>query len=106
MPKLSFIENNGTVHEVDGEPGRSLMEIAVGNMVPGILADCGGACSCATCHAYVDPGWLDRLPPKSEDEAMMLEGALDVDHRSRLCCQLKMRLEWEGMVLRLPERQV
>jgi 2Fe-2S ferredoxin len=106
MSKVIYIESNGAEHVVEAEPGRSLMQLAVDNMIPGILGDCGGACSCATCHAYVDPSWLDKVPPKSEDEAFMLEAALDVRDNSRLCCQLKMRPEWDGLVIRLPESQV
>jgi len=105
MQKITFIESGGAAHTVEAEPGLSLMQIAVNHMVPGILAECGGACSCATCHAYVDPAWLERLPPRGEDEAMMLEGALETRDNSRLCCQLKMQVEWDGLVLRVPESQ-
>lgn len=105
MSKVKFIESNGTEHVTDAEPGQSLMQVAVDNLVPGIIGDCGGACSCATCHAYVDPAWYDRLTPKGEDESFMLEGALDVRPSSRLCCQLKMRPEWDGLVLNIPAAQ-
>jgi len=105
MQEIVFIESGGTEHRVEAEPGLSLMQIAVNNMVPGIVADCGGACSCATCHAYIDPAWLERLPPRSEDEAMMLEGVLEPRENSRLCCQLKMRPEWDGLVLQVPATQ-
>ncbi len=106
VPQVKFIEHNGTEHLVDGEPGRSLMEIAVSNMVPGILADCGGACTCATCHGYLDPDWVARVPARSEDETMMLECAPGVTEQSRLCCQVKMQEEWDGIVVRLPASQV
>lgn len=106
MPQVKFIEHNGTEHLVDGEPGQSLMEIAVSNMVPGILADCGGACTCGTCHGYLDPAWAARVPVRSDDEAMMLECAIDVNEHSRLCCQLKMQEGWDGIVVRLPVSQM
>jgi 2Fe-2S ferredoxin len=105
VPKVTFIEFNGTEHVVDAEPGTSLMQIATDNLVPGILAECGGACSCATCHAYIDAAWVDRLPPRTEDESCMLEGALDTQPNSRLCCQVKMQAEWDGLTVRLPEHQ-
>ncbi|PMX27445.1 MULTISPECIES: 2Fe-2S iron-sulfur cluster-binding protein [unclassified Pseudomonas] len=105
MSKVIFIESNDTVHSVDAESGRSLMQIAQDNLMPGIYGECGGACSCATCHVYVDPAWEGRLPPRSSDETLMLEGAVHVNEHSRLCCQLTMRDEWEGLVLRIPVSQ-
>lgn len=105
MAKVTFIENSNTEHSVEAEPGRSLMQIAVDNMVPGIYGECGGACSCATCHVYVAPEWLARLPAKSSDEAFMLDGAFEPNEHSRLCCQVKMREELDGMVLRIPVSQ-
>lgn len=105
MPTIIFIESDETVHSVDAEAGRSLMQIAMDNLVPGIYGECGGACSCATCHVYIDPAWGDRLPPRSSDESFMLEGAPDVNEHSRLSCQLKMSEEWEGLVLRIPVSQ-
>lgn len=105
MPKVIFIDCAEARHTVEAAPGRSLMQVAVDNMVPGIDGECGGACSCATCHVYVEPDWQERLPPRSSDERFMLEGASAVDERSRLSCQLKMRQEWDGLVLRVPETQ-
>lgn len=105
MPKVTYIEHNGTEHTVDAAVGKSLMQVAVDNMVPGILADCGGTCSCATCHAYIPPEWIDKLPEKGSDEAFMLEGALDVAPSSRLTCQLTMTEDLDGLVLRLPVSQ-
>lgn len=105
MPKVIFIESSEVVHCVEAEPGRSLMQIAVDNMVPGIDGECGGACSCATCHVYVDPAWQPHLPPCSSDESFMLEGATEVNANSRLGCQLKMREEWDGLVIRIPSSQ-
>lgn len=103
--KVTYIEHNGTRHEVDGADGQSLMEVATENLVPGILGDCGGTCSCATCHTYVDLAWQDRLDAASDDELGVLDGALDVRENSRLCCQIKLQQGLDGIVLHLPERQ-
>lgn len=105
MPKVIFIESTDVEHSVEAQAGRSLMQIAVDNLVPGIDGECGGVCSCATCHVYVDPEWQARLPPRSSDESLMLEGATEVDERSRLSCQLKMRDEWDGLILNIPQSQ-
>ncbi len=78
MAKITFIEHNGNQHEVDATPGMSVMEAAVKNMVPGIDADCGGACACATCHVYVEPDWLEAVGGRSEMEEDMLDFAFDV----------------------------
>jgi 2Fe-2S ferredoxin len=105
MAKVIFIESDNTEHIVEAEPGRSLMQIAVDNAVPGIFGECGGACSCATCHVYVEAEWQACLPARSSDEAFMLEGAYEPNEQSRLCCQMKMREEFDGMVLRIPVSQ-
>jgi len=102
MPKVTYILSGGGEMIVDGAVGESLMQIAVDNLVPGILGDCGGCCSCATCHAYVDPESFSRLEPATEDEIMMLEGGPDVRETSRLTCQIRMSPELDGIVLRLP----
>jgi 2Fe-2S ferredoxin len=106
MPKIVFIEANGVRHEVDGEVGRSVMLAAVDNAVPGILADCGGACSCATCHGYVRKEFLNRLTPKSQEEQMMLDGVLDLRDNSRLTCQIKITPELDGLCIDLPASQL
>jgi ferredoxin, 2Fe-2S len=77
----------------------------VKNLVPGIDADCGGACACATCHVYVDPAWLDKLPPKDDMEETMLDFAQDVQKTSRLSCQIKVTPELDGLVVRTPKTQ-
>jgi 2Fe-2S ferredoxin len=102
MPKVTYILSGGDEFVVEGRVGESLMQIAVDNMVPGILGDCGGCCSCATCHAYVDPQSFSKLEPANEDETMMLEGGPDLRETSRLTCQIHMSEELDGMVLRLP----
>ncbi|MDO9599041.1 MAG: 2Fe-2S iron-sulfur cluster-binding protein [Azoarcus sp.] len=105
MPKIVFVEHNGSRHEVEAEVGLSIMQVAVNNLVPGVLADCGGTCSCATCHAYVDEVWFRRLPLPSEDEQMMLEGALEQRSNSRLTCQVMTTGQLDGAVFHLPASQ-
>jgi len=105
MPKITFIEHNGTRHVIDAPIGKSAMQVAVDNMVPGIVGDCGGCCSCATCHGYVAPEWADKLPPKQEDEEMMLEGALEVRPTSRLTCQINIGPQLDGLEIELPASQ-
>ena len=106
MPKVVFIDPTGTRHDVEAPAGKNLMQVALDNSVPGILGDCGGACSCATCHGYVDPSWTDRLPPRSETEVFMLEGVPEPRGSSRLCCQLRASAELDGIVIELPDEQV
>lgn len=106
MPSVTYIEDNGSSHTVQAAPQRNLMQVAIDNGVPGILGDCGGTCSCATCHGYVDEAWLDKLPPRSESEVFMLEGVPEPRANSRLCCQLKMSEALDGIVVRLPSEQV
>jgi 2Fe-2S ferredoxin len=104
-PKITFIEADGTEHKVEITIGWSVMEGAVRNSVPGIDADCGGACACATCHVYVDPAWVAALPAKSDMEEAMLDFAPAVAPNSRLSCQLRVTSDMDGLVLRLPVSQ-
>jgi 2Fe-2S ferredoxin len=106
MLQVTFIEHDGTTHQVSAPHERTLMQIALDNAVPGILGDCGGSCSCATCHAYVDARWTEQLPARSETELFMLEGVPEPRENSRLCCQIKMQAALDGIVVRLPEEQV
>jgi ferredoxin, 2Fe-2S len=107
MPGVTYIEFNGAEHTVEVPVGTTLMRGAVNNNVPGIDADCGGECACATCHVYVDAAWLDRtgLPEPGSQEATMLSFAASAEPNSRLSCQIKMRPELAGIVLRMPEGQ-
>lgn len=105
MAKITYIEHDGTEHVVDVPTGLSVMEGAVNNMIPGIDADCGGACACATCHVYVDEKWLDKIEPKEDMEQTMLDFAPEVHENSRLSCQIKVTEELDGLVVRLPESQ-
>lgn len=105
MPKITYIEHNGAVRVVEGEVGSTVMETAIKNNVPGIVAECGGACSCATCHVYVDPNWREKTGSPSEMEEDMLDFAYDVRPESRLSCQIKITEELDGLVVRTPEHQ-
>ena len=106
MPKITYIEHNGTQHTVDVPVGLTVMEGAVNNNIPGIDADCGGACACSTCHVYVDPAWVGRLPPREDMEEDMLDFAFEPNERSRLTCQVKVTPELEGLVVQMPEKQI
>jgi 2Fe-2S ferredoxin len=105
MVKVTYIENNGTVHSVDGEPGQTVMETAIKHAVPGIVAECGGACSCATCHVYVDEAWKEKTGSPSPMEEDMLDFAFDVRPNSRLSCQIRLKPELDGLVVSIPEHQ-
>jgi ferredoxin, 2Fe-2S len=105
MPKIVFIEFNGTEHRVDAQVGQSVMQAAANNMVPGIIADCGGNCACATCHVYIEQPWSSHTNPPSKDEKEMIECALHVTPASRLSCQVHVTPEMDGIVVRLPESQ-
>lgn len=105
MPKITFIDHAGTARDVETKAGTSVMEAAVQNMIPGIDADCGGACACATCHVYVGDEWLGKLKPKDDMEDSMLDFADDVQDGSRLSCQILMSDELSGIVIKTPESQ-
>ena len=105
MAKITYIEFDGTEHVVDVKNGLSVMEGAVKNNIPGIDADCGGACACATCHVYVDEAWRDKTGTSSAMEESMLDFAENVEPNSRLSCQIKVTDELDGLVVRMPESQ-
>ena len=105
MAKIKYIEFNGEEHLVDVQNGLTVMEGAIKNKVPGIDADCGGACACATCHVYVNKEWLSKLPSKEDTEEDMLDFAFDVKENSRLSCQLTVTDELDGLIVDLPEKQ-
>ena len=105
MPNVIFIEHDGTRHEVAASNGVSLMRAAVDHDVPGIDADCGGACACATCHVYVDAAWLEATGARTEMEQSMLGFAAAAQDNSRLACQIVMSDALGGIVLRLPDGQ-
>ena len=105
MPKITYIEQDGTEHVVDAEIGMTVMEAAVKEQVPGIEAECGGACSCATCHVYVNDAWKEATGEPEEMEEDMLDFAFDVRPNSRLSCQIKVSDALDGLVVQVPEKQ-
>ncbi len=105
MAKIKYVEHTGKEHVVEVPNGWSVMEGAVKNLIPGIDADCGGACACATCHVYVDEKWAGKIPAKQDMEQTMLDFANDVKDNSRLSCQIKVTDELEGMVVTMPKSQ-
>ena len=107
MPKVTYIEFSGAEHLVEVPVGLSVMRGAVNNGVPGIDADCGGECACATCHVYVDAAWLDKtgLPQEGSQEASMLSFAAVTQPDSRLSCQISMTEDLDGLIVRMPEGQ-
>ena len=105
MVKINFIEFNGTEQSVESDAGSTVMEAAINNSIPGIDADCGGACACATCHVYIDKAWLDKTGEAADMETDMLDFAFDVEENSRLSCQVKITDELDGLVIKLPEKQ-
>jgi 2Fe-2S ferredoxin len=105
MANITYIEPSGEALTVDAELGSTVMEAAIRNAVPGIEAECGGACSCATCHVYVDEAWTSIVGGPSPMEEDMLDFAFEVRPTSRLSCQIKVTGELDGLVVRVPERQ-
>jgi 2Fe-2S ferredoxin len=105
MAKITFIQHNGTEIETNGIPGMTVMETAIKNQVPGIDADCGGACACATCHVYVEADWTDKVGTRNPMEEDMLDFAFDVRPESRLSCQIKVSDALDGLRVRVPEKQ-
>lgn len=105
MVRITYIEQDGAEHVVDAEPGMTVMEAAVKNDVPGIEAECGGACSCATCHVYVDADWREATGEPEEMEEDMLDFAFDVRANSRLSCQIKVTDKLDGLRVSVPEKQ-
>lgn len=105
MPKITFIEHNGTPHQVDGDVGMTVMEVARKFSVPGIEGECGGGCSCATCHVYVEENWKAKAGSPQEMEEDMLDFAFDVRANSRLSCQIKVTEELDGLIVHTPEKQ-
>ncbi|NIB38514.1 (2Fe-2S)-binding protein [Pseudomaricurvus alkylphenolicus] len=105
MPLVKFVEADGREYDIDIAEGDSVMQGAVDNMVEGILAECGGACSCATCHCYVDEAWQQKIAGADEMEEEMLDAVMDQRPNSRLSCQIQVTADMDGLVIRLPESQ-
>ena len=105
LVKIIYIEHDGSEHDVDVEAGLSLMEGAVNNSIPGIDADCGGGCACATCMIFVDKDWKEKLPELSDEEESMLDFHEYREEDSRLACQIPITDEFDGMIVKMPPSQ-
>ena len=105
MPKIVFVQQNGLRREIEAPPGITLMEVARQHEVEGVLAQCGGACACATCHVYVERSWLPKLAPPEEMEQGMLETAWEPRDNSRLSCQIHITAKLDGLEVAVPGKQ-
>ena len=105
MPKITYIEHNGKSHTIEVAKSLTVMEGAVQNNIPGIDADCGGGCACATCHVYVDEKWFNKLPKKEDAEEDMLDMAYEPKKFSRLSCQITVEDSLNGLVVKMPSKQ-
>jgi 2Fe-2S ferredoxin len=105
MAKITYIDHAGESRTIEAENGSTVMEVAIKNSIPGIEAECGGACACATCHVYVDEAWTEIVGKPSPMEEDMLDFGFDVKSNSRLSCQIKVSDELNGLIVRTPERQ-
>lgn len=105
MGRVIYIESNGEERQVDLDEGQSIMQGALDNLIEGILGECGGCCSCATCHCYVDEAWLEKVGAPDDMERDMLDSVVDPKSSSRLSCQIQMSDDLDGLVVRLPESQ-
>jgi 2Fe-2S ferredoxin len=105
MTKITILAFDGTRYDIEAENGSTVMENAIRNSVPGIEAECGGACACATCHVYVDDAWTEAVGAPEPMEEDMLDFAFDVRPTSRLSCQIKVRDALDGLIVSVPERQ-
>ncbi len=103
MPRVTYITPNGDRHEVEVEKGYSVMEGAIDNNIDGIVAECGGACACATCHSYIDAAWIEKLPEMDDMEDSMLDAAFDRKPNSRLTCQIELSDELDGLVVHVAD---
>jgi 2Fe-2S ferredoxin len=102
---IKYIDHEGNAYEADVPSGNSVMQGAVDNMIDGIIAECGGACSCATCHVYIDEAWLDKVGNPDDMEQCMIDCVMEPKPNSRLSCQISVTDELDGLVVRIPEEQ-
>lgn len=105
MTKIQFISHDGHTKTIEATNGMSIMDVATKNGVPGIDADCGGACACATCHVYVDTEWLDRVGSPTQTESDMLGFVQEPRPNSRLACQISVTPALDGLVVHTPPSQ-
>ena len=105
MVKITFVEHDGPTHQVEARPGNTVMQTAAINAVPGIEADCGGGCSCATCHVFIDSAWVDVVGPANPTEDAMLSLASERKKNSRLSCQIVVTEDMDGLIVTTPESQ-
>ena len=105
MVRIKYIEASGAEHIIDAKPGSSLMESAVKNGVPGIAADCGGVCACATCRVYIDAAWRDKTGEPGHAEREMLEYSGETKPDARLSCQIPITEQLEGLTVSMPDSQ-
>lgn len=105
MPLIVFVDATGTSRAVEARDGSTLMETAISNSIPGIEAECGGACACATCHVYIDDNWRKPVGDASQTEKDMLDFGFQVRDNSRLACQIRVTKDLNGLVVHTPERQ-
>ena len=105
MPRIIYITKDGKRHDVEVENGYSVMEGAINHNIDGIVAECGGACACATCHSYVDEAWLERLAPMDDMEDSMLDAAFERQDNSRLTCQIEVNDELDGLVVQVADNE-
>ena len=103
MPKITYITPDGARHDTEVENGYSVMEGAINNDIQGIIAECGGACACATCHSYIDEQWIDRLPAMDDMEDSMLDAAYERKTNSRLTCQIEVNDDLDGLVVHVAD---
>jgi 2Fe-2S ferredoxin len=106
MPTITFVLKDGTRQDVQAAIGTSIMKAALDHGVTGIEAECGGCLTCATCHSYIDSGWIDRLPARRPEEDVMVECAMDVRPTSRLTCQIPFTEDLDGIVVHIPQSQI
>ncbi len=105
MARITFVDSLGEARVVDAEEGSTVMEAAIRNAIPEISAECGGGCACATCHVYVDEAWLSKTGEASDQEEDMLDFAYAVQPNSRLCCQIRVTADLDGLKVTTPDRQ-
>jgi ferredoxin, 2Fe-2S len=105
MPKITYVEHDGTTKTVEAENGATVMEVALKNDVGGIVAECGGSCTCATCLVHVDEAWIDKVGTRSEEEEDQLDFAFDVRPNSRLSCQITVTDALDGLIVHTPSYQ-